>query len=247
MDEPVGPPPVAGDSALQSAVLESLSGAVNYREWLASLVLPWLGEDPIEVGSGIGDYAATWAKLGYPILATEADPGRLAHLQQRFADDPRVRVEHLHAPITKTARHSAVVAYNVLEHIADDVAALRAFGGLVAGGGYVIVLVPAFPIAMSRFDREIGHYRRYRRAGLTDAMTAAGLAVVHMQYVNPVGLMAWIAGMRMLRRRPTPGFGLRVYDQMVPVLRRLELRRRPVFGQSLFAVAQPKTSTASGL
>jgi SAM-dependent methyltransferase len=240
MDEFMQPPAVAGDSVLQSTVLEGLSEAVNYRAWLASLALPWLGEDPVEVGSGIGDYAATWADLGLSILATEADPARLAHLRRRFDGDPRVRVAHLHAPITETARHSAVVAYNVLEHIADDVSALRAFGGLVTGGGHVVILVPAFPLGMSRFDREIGHYRRYRRAGLARAMSEADLDVVQMRYVNPVGLAAWIAGMRVLRRRPTPGLGLRAYDRMVPYLRRLESRRPPLFGQSLFAVARAR-------
>ena len=232
------PPVVAGDSALQSVVLEGLSEAVNYRQWLAALARPWLGHDPIEVGSGNGDYAATWADQGVPIVATEGDGSRFLHLQRRFAEHPLVQVRFLHVPITESARHSAVVAYNVLEHIADDVGALRAFSNLVGAGGHVVVLVPAFPIAMSRFDREIGHYRRYRRAGLVQAMANAGLETFHIQYVNPVGLMAWIAGMRLLRRRPTPGLGVRVYDQIVPVLQRLESHRPAPFGQSLFAVAR---------
>lgn len=238
MNDAARAPGVSGDSQLQSEVLEGLSGAVNYRGWLASLALPWLGADPLEIGSGTGDYAATWADMGYSIMATEADQYRLAKLQARFATDDRVEVGYLHAPITKTARHSAVVAYNVLEHIEDDVAALRSFGGLVADGGHVIIVVPAFPIGMSKFDREIGHFRRYRLAGLRHAMTAAGLEIVQMRYVNPVGLLAWIAGMRLLGRRPTPGLGVHLYDRAVPALRRLDDWRPPPFGQSVFAVAR---------
>ena len=238
MSEAIDRPAVAGDTVLQSHVLEALSEAVNYREWLASLAVPWLGDDPIEVGSGIGDYAATWAELGFPMLATEADETRLDGLRRRFADDPRVTVAYLHAPITETAAHSAVVAYNVLEHLEDDVAALRAFGGLVRPGGYVIVLVPAFPLAMSRFDREIGHHRRYRVETLSQAVAQSGLDLVDVRYVNPVGLVAWVIGMRLLRRRPAPGMGLRIYDGVVPLLRRLEASQRPAFGQSAFVVAR---------
>ena len=229
---------VAGDTVLQSTVLEGLAEATNYREWLASLAVPWLGDDPLEVGSGTGDYAATWADLGFRITATEGDRGRLEGLSRRFADDERVRVEYLHVPIEKTAAHSAVVAYNVLEHIEDDVAALRAFAGLVREGGNVIVLVPAFPVGMSQFDRDIGHFRRYRVETLSQVVAQAGLELVDLRYVNPVGLIAWVTGMRLLRRRPTPGLGVRLYDRMVPLLRRLEGSRRPAFGQSAFVVAR---------
>lgn len=234
-------PPVSGDSQLQSATLESLTAAVNYREWLASLALPWLGRSPIEVGSGIGDYAATWASMGFRMVASEADDARLAHLRARFADDALVDVMRLHAPVTTTAEHSSVVAYNVLEHIEDDVAALRGFRRLIHRDGFVILVVPAFPVATSAFDIEIGHHRRYRAPGLTAVLTAAELEVVELRYVNPFGLVAWIASMRVLRQRPRPGPALRAYDRMVPTLRRLEAGRRPPFGQSLFAVARPKS------
>src|SRR5438309_1837557 len=49
---------LAGSTALQTSVLEDLQSAVNYREWLAGLTAPWLGDRPLEIGSGLGDYAA---------------------------------------------------------------------------------------------------------------------------------------------------------------------------------------------
>ena len=57
---------VAGDSELQSCTLESLTSAVNYHAWLTDLVRPYLGEHPIEIGSGLGDYAQTWLDTGTP-------------------------------------------------------------------------------------------------------------------------------------------------------------------------------------
>lgn len=230
-------PHLAGDTVLQSAVLEDLATAVNYRRWLAGLAQPWLGDDPLEIGSGLGDYAAEWATGGTSITASEADHSRLGALRRRFAGDSRVQVRELAVPIAERGGHSAVVALNVLEHIDDDVGALRAFAGLVRPGGRVVLVVPAFPMLYSRFDAEIGHARRYRRQTLTCALTAAGLTVERLHHVNAVGLVAWFVGMRLLGRRPADGPALRLFDRVVPLLAAAERRRPPPFGQSLFAVA----------
>lgn len=231
---------VEGDTSLQSSVLEDLVEARRYRKWLVDLAVPHLGEDPLEIGSGLGHYASDWAAVGVPRwTASEADPDRLSILHERFADDRVVRVRELVVPIRETADHSSVVAYNVLEHIPDDVAAVRAFAGLLRPGGRVVLVVPAFPSAMSDFDRAIGHQRRYRRAGLRRVVEEAGLQVEVLHHVNSLGLLGWYVVVKALRRRPRAGVLLRVYDGLVvPVLRRAEARRPPPFGQSLLVVAR---------
>ena len=231
---------VEGDTGLQSDVLEDLVEAANYRRWLVDLALPHLGDDPLEVGGGLGHYAADWAAAGVPRLTTsEADPGRLQALRERFAGSPVVRVRELAVPIEETAEHSAVVAYNVLEHIPDDVGALRAFAGLLRPGGAVVLVVPAFPSAMSAFDLAIGHQRRYRRASLRAAAEQAGLRVEVLHHVNCVGLLGWYTAVKALGGRPKAGPLLTVYDRgVVPWLRRVEARARPPFGQSLLLVAR---------
>ena len=79
----------------------------------------------------------------------------------------------------------------MLEHIEDDRGALRGAASLVRPGGRVVVFVPAFPFAAGRFDRAIGHHRRYTKATLTAAYEEAGLEVETMRYVNAPGLPAW--------------------------------------------------------
>ena len=230
---------VNGDTALQSAVLEELSDAVNYRRWLADLARPHLGEDPLEIGSGTGCYAVEWLPDVTHFTATEADDQRLAGLVTRFANEKAVTVRRLLLPTTDTGKHSAVVGLNVLEHIDDQVGALRSLHGLLRPGGAVVLVVPAFSLAMSRFDRAIGHVRRYTVASLRKALEEADYKVEEIRYLNPVGLVAWIVVCRMLGRIPANGPMLRRYDRsMVPLLRRLERRWRPPFGQSVFAVAR---------
>lgn len=234
---------ITGDSRLQSSTLEDVGAASHYREWLVSLAFDHLGDDPVEIGSGHGEYAAEWLPRVRTFTATDASPERVQVLRTRFAEDPRVSVRRLLLPFgdssTVDARHSSALAYNVLEHIPDDVGALRSMASLVRPGGAVVVFVPAFPMLMSDFDRAVGHVRRYRRAGLRSVFEQAGLEVERLHHVNWAGFFAWLLMMRLLRGAPKDGFALRLYDRcVVPAVRLSERLVRPPYGQSLLAIGR---------
>ncbi len=229
-----------GDTVLQSQTLESLAAAVNYNNWLTSLALDHLGDSPIELGSGLGDYAQAWLDAGVARITTsEIDPARLAHLRSRFSQEPRVEVSSFDILEPRNSDHSALVAFNVLEHIPDHIGALRGAHALLRPGGRVIIFVPAFEFAMSSFDRSVGHARRYTLGSMRAAMADAGLDVVEARYVNMPGLPAWFLGMRMLRMSPSEGPLLRLWDRyVIPLARRWEAGHRVPFGQSVFAVGR---------
>lgn len=243
MDKPVdslGNDAVLGDTDLQTAVLESNAEAVNYHNWLCSLAWPYLGEHPIEIGSGLGEYAQAWLDMGLPrITVTEVDPGRSNALVRKFADEPRVAFGQIDLNGTAEAGFSAAVSFNVLEHIPSDVAALSAAAHAVRPGGAVVSFVPAFPFAMSNFDRAIGHVRRYTIESMIQAYRGAGLDVEAVRYVNAPGLLAWFVGMRLFRMTPKAGTAVSMWDsQVVPRARKWEERHRVPFGQSVFCVGR---------
>ena len=213
---------------------------MNYHRWVTSLAVPFMGDHPIEFGSGLGNYAEGWLAGGVPELTlSEVDPSRLAILKSKFSSEPRVHIEPLNIFEPPAGAYSALVAYNVLEHIPDQVTALRAAHRLVRPGGAVVMFVPAFEFAMGRFDRAVGHVRRYTVRSMTDAMEQAGLTVELANYVNIPGLAAWFVGMRLLRMTPGAGRLLTLWDsQVIPRTRRWEANHAAPFGQSVFAVAR---------
>ena len=188
-DRVYGVSKVTGDSRLQSDVLEDLSDARRYRRWLADLARPYLGDNPIEIGSGTGDYALEWVPGVTTFTATEADEARYRRWPSRFdghdRDPGQLPPARRRRRRRRGAEHSAAVAFNVFEHIPDHVAALRAAASWSGPGGAVVLIVPAFPSAMSRFDRAIGHQRRYTMASLRAAFDRAGLAAEHGPLPQP--------------------------------------------------------------
>jgi hypothetical protein len=226
--------------AFQVDVLEILESARNYNSWITSLILPHLGEHPVELGSGLGYQTEILLDAGLRhVTVSEPTLEGVAALRDRFAGDPRVDCKVIDFTDPPDGEHSAAYAVNVLEHVADDVGALRGAARLVKRDGRVVVFVPAFPIAMSKFDLELGHFRRYTRASLRHAFVAANLEPEVVRYVNAPGLPVWLVWMRLLGRRPTDGLALSAWDRfVVPVARRIESRIAPPFGQSVLGVAR---------
>jgi hypothetical protein len=112
--------------------------------------------------------------------------------------------------------------------------------GLIRHGGYIVLVCPAFPFAMSPVDIATGHVRRYTKRTMRTALTAAGLEVVDLKYANSLGLICYYAFTSLLRRQPSTGGTMIFYDRVVvPVVHGAErLIRRPPFGQSVVAVAR---------
>ena len=226
----------------QTEILEVAQSAVNYRKWLARLTFPFLGDHPLEFGSGIGDYADEWLKLGCKeITVSENSPTRITVLQSKFASDPIVHVERLDIENFNELipKYSAVVSLNVIEHLKNDEAALRGAHNALLPGGYFIAFTPAFPVLMSGFDRAVGHYRRYTKKTARKLLTNNGFEIVETYYVNSVGWFAWLFGMRLLKITPKDSLLLKLWDKLViPVVSKFESVIPPPFGQSILIVGQ---------
>jgi len=223
--------------------LEELSQAVRYRRYLFELIEPHLGDSVLEVGAGIGDFAAQLTGRRR-VIVTDGDPGCVSTLQERLGDRPEVTVRTLDLPgeLAIGAPVDSVVAINVLEHLEDDVGALRDLRGAVVPGGTLVLLVPGYPALYGEFDRAVGHLRRYTPATLRRAVEAAGLQVEVLRPVNLLGGLAWWAAVRVGgRTRPTPVL-VKLYDRfVVPLVRLSERLVEPPFGQSVICVASVPT------
>ena len=229
----------AADEEL-AATLDNLDGADHYAGWIFELIEPHLGAEVSEIGAGHGTFTGMLAAKAKRVVACDLSERCVSRLRERFADTESVQV--LQGSVDSAAAHGpfdSVILINVLEHIEDDDGALAEISErLLRPGGRLVLWVPAFSLLYSDFDRKIGHYRRYRGPALRTQLSDAGYQVREVRYVNAVGAVAWLVLARLLRRTPTQGTPVKVFDRyFVPVLKRLESRWHPPFGQSVLAVA----------
>ena len=219
--------------------LDNLAEAVNYADWIVALAEPHLGANILELGAGHGTLTERLVRHG-KVTATELSERCVGRLSERFGSHPDVEVLHGEIEAALDGRtYDTAVLVNVLEHISDDVGALRALYRGLHPGGTVVLFVPAFEALYSKFDRMVGHYRRYRRDDLARRVREAGFDVVEARYVNVVGGVAWWVIARQLGRFPSNPRSVRLYDRFVtPVVRRAETRLTPPFGQSVLCIGR---------
>lgn len=96
-------------------------------------------------------------------------------------------------------RFDLVCLFDVLEHVADDHAALTAIGGLLAPGGRLLLTVPAHQWLWSVHDQNLHHQRRYARAALCERLAGSGLVAERVSFFNTL-LFAPAVAARLLDR-----------------------------------------------
>jgi SAM-dependent methyltransferase len=222
--------------------LEIMQTAPRYNRWQYSRVAPYLGRRICEIGSGIGN-RSTLILGGAPelLVVTDTDPYYRKAQRHQFGGCHDVIVEELTLP-DKTAANrfqryglDTVVALNVIEHIAEDLEALKSMAAMLRPGGRVVLLLPAFQKLFGSLDHELGHIRRYTRSSLSQRMNEAGFQVERAFYFNLAGTFGWWVNARLRKVRCIPVEQIRYFDTLVPILR-LEDRMPLPFGQSVIAI-----------
>lgn len=90
-----------------------------------------------------------------------------------------------------------IVALDVIEHVDEDLASLRAIHSRLASGGKAVITVPAYMFLWSSFDEMNEHKRRYTLSELNRKLVQAGFTVEKITYFNTL-LFPAVFAVRML-------------------------------------------------
>lgn len=184
--------------------------AKNYNDFLTTEIRSRLSacSSVLDFGAGNGFFAERLNRTEFSVEAFEPDNFLRGEIARRGVTlNPMIEPQ--------AAQFDGLYSLNVFEHIEDDVSALKQALTCVRQGGVVLIYVPAMPSAYSKFDRRIGHFRRYTKKSLKELASCAGIDVHSTDYVDPLGLLlAWAFKGFGLSSEPNPA-SVWVFDRIV--------------------------------
>lgn len=221
--------------------LEIMSEAVHYNNFLEKLILRNFreGDRVLDFGAGAGTFAEKVKKNGVVnIQCLEPD----IDLSKCIAQKGMPVCNHLDQIDDVSIDY--LYTLNVLEHIANDVLALKEIYKKMKENGKIFIYVPAFQRLYSSMDRKVGHYRRYTRQGLRSLVEEAGFNVESVSYADSLGFFA-----ALLYKQIGGDSGeinlkaLITYDRVVfPISRFLDIFFNRVLGKNVMLLGTKKVS-----
>jgi SAM-dependent methyltransferase len=191
----------------------------------------------LDFGAGTGQLAEIWRdKYKINPICLEIDPSLVDVLLAK-----KFRVFQKLDEIQD--EFEFVYTSNVLEHIEDDVEALKNIKNKMAVNGKLVIYVPALPVLFSNFDASVGHYRRYTKKELIDKVTNAGFKVEDCFWNDSLGVLASLA-VKLLGYEGKLKIGnvkfLLVYDRVIyPISKILDsIFFKYLIGKNLFLIAE---------
>lgn len=133
------------------------------------------GRHVLNVGAGQGSFSVRLAERGFQVTSADASPAAVDVLRRRVQGEV-VQADVTDLPFADASFDAAVLG-EVLEHVPDDVLALRETARTLRPGGLLAISVPADPSRFGPSDRWAGHLRRYSREELRAACELGGFAV----------------------------------------------------------------------
>lgn len=207
-----------------SEILARLNRAPRFTKWMADTIRPYIGERVLEIGAGIGNLTANLVpRTSY--WASDINPHFLDRLSKLKQTRPYLQVHYTDAGSVETypeEQFDTVICLNVVEHLENDVQALRNIRTSLTKNGRAIILVPNGPQLYGSLDQVLGHYRRYTRAQLQEVCERAGFRVARVLKFNRIGAPGWWWNGRVLKKKTLGFWQIKLLNGLLPIVRPID-------------------------
>jgi SAM-dependent methyltransferase len=122
---------------------------------------------------------------GISVIGADVVKEPLYRLANSLPSVPLLRFDLLLCPLPQCSV-DVLIMLNVLEHIENDVLALKKAFQLLKPGGKLIIEVPAGPSLYDAYDAQLQHFRRYSAEELIKKLKIAGFDVSRQSHLGVI-------------------------------------------------------------
>lgn len=218
----------------------------NFTNWMYEEIKPYLGGNILEIGSGLGTYSKKVIR-DFPqskIWLSDIDKDYLEKLKDQFCRLPHVYTRKIdlnnpHDFENFPKKFNSIFALNVLEHVSDDIAAIKQLSRLLSPNGKLIFLVPAHKILFNCIDEAVGHCRRYDKQEIVEKIAQTDFKIKKLFYFNFFAIFGWFINGNILKKPALNESAMKFFDKLVPTFKIFERNfLRKISGISLIVILE---------
>lgn len=226
-----------------SRELELLSNTPTSTRIILDVLKPYLGQNVLEVGAGLGHITTMLCEDGHVVTALEPDTSlfqRIDTPQNANCLNTTLEDAVSQGLLAENIQYDSALYVNVLEHIAKDIDELATARSTIKDDGTIVIFVPALPALYGSMDAISSHYRRYRKKELLAVISAANMTAERIFYFDSIGIIPYWLAYKVLNQKTLGGSTVKLYDKIViPTSMALSrMTKNKICGKNLIVIAK---------
>jgi len=218
--------------------LEVIAKADRFNRWMYDQFKNQLKGEILEIGSGIGNISKFVIEEDRSVTLSDYNEEYCEVLKKKFFENKNVRevvsIDLLDPDFeikyfAYKERFDSIFLLNVIEHIKDDLLAVKNCNYLLKPAGHLILLAPAFSWLYSSFDKQLGHFRRYSLQSLGDLLKKNNFNILSGSYFNFAGIGGWLLFGKILNQKMLSKGEMSAFNKIVPIAKVVD----KIFGKKI--------------
>ena len=165
--------------------LELFDNSKNFRIYQLKLIKKYLKGHLAEVGPGNGANLNYYIDIPSKIDLFEPSKKHYLNLKKKFKNYSKIKFYNKF--FGRKKKYNTILYLDVIEHIKEDKKEVIKALSLLKKNGNLIINVPAFSYLYSKFDKDVGHYRRYSKEDFKKILEGLNFKKVNFIYYDTIG------------------------------------------------------------
>ena len=215
--------------------LEIFDKAKIFQKYIFLKIKKYFKDGILEVGAGIGSFTKEYINQYDNVHLTDLDNYNFTELKKKF-DSKKTHI--FNQKIQKiNFTYNTIVYLNVLEHIDKDIEEIEMASSKLNLGGTLVILVPAHQNLYSKFDKAVGHCKRYDIKFFKN-LNKKNLKIKKLIYLDFLGYLLYFLNKIFFKEEEYPSkTKILIWDKIfIPVTIILDFLTLYKFGKNILCV-----------
>lgn len=215
--------------------LEIFDKAKIFQKYIFLKIKKYFKDGILEVGAGIGSFTKEYIDQYDNVHLTDLDNYNFTELKKKFISKKAHIFNQKIQKINFT--YNTIVYLNVLEHIDKDVEEIEIASSKLNLGGTLVILVPAHQNLYSKFDKAVGHCKRYDIKFFKN-LNKKNLKIKKLIYLDFLGYLLYFLNKIFFKEEEYPSkTKIQIWDKIfIPITVILDFLTLYKFGKNILCV-----------